>query len=54
MDTDLFKDYDYEQEYYCTPHIKCNHFSKLMYLIIKKTNVDQIKDYITKYPGEIN
>ncbi len=54
METDLFKDYNYEKKYYCSRVCECNHFSKLMYLIINKTNINIIKDYITKNPDEIN
>ncbi len=56
MENDLFNGYDYEKEYYWnnSPHLKCNHFSKLLFLVNNNTNVDRIKDYIEKNPDEIN
>jgi hypothetical protein len=56
MDNNLFANYDYEQEYACSRRIKCNHFTKLMYLIINSDVVgyDNIITYILKNKEEIN
>ncbi len=54
MVRDLFNGYDYEKNYSYYSSSPCNHFSKLMYLVITKTSYDQIKKYIQINSEEIN
>ena len=54
----IFDGYDYEKEYECSPFEKCNHFSKLMFLIINVNNIPNgnsiIKNYILSNRDEID
>ena len=54
----IFDDYDYEKEYDCDQYIKCNHFSKIMFLIIKINSIPNgytlLKDYVISNKNEIN
>ena len=54
----IFDDYDYEKEYDCSRITKCNHFSKLMFLIINVNNIPNghtiLKNYISTNQDEIN
>src|SRR3954454_17610880 len=56
MNNNLFAEYDYKKIYNCRKYTKCNHFSKLMYLIINSNiiNYDDMVDYINKNKEEIN
>lgn len=55
---DIFKDYNYEKEYYCSEYTKAKYFSKLMYLIINVNNIPDgkniLREYIIKNRDEIN
>ena len=54
----IFDDYDYEKKYEYAPDLKCNHFSKLMFLIINVNNISNghtiLKDYVICNRDEIN
>ena len=54
----IFDGYDYDKEYDCWLCIKCNHFSKLMFLIINVNNIPNghyvLKNYVLSNQNEIN
>ena len=55
---DIFNDYDYEKVYQCTDSVFCNHFTRLMFLIINVNNIPNgytvLYTYILSNQDEIN
>ena len=51
-------DYNYENEYECSPHLKCNHFSKLMFLINHVNSIPNghtiLRNYVSTNKNEVN
>lgn len=50
----IFKGYDINTEYPCSPMTLSKNFTKLMYLIINLVDIEIIINYILQHPNEIN
>ena len=58
----MFKSYDYEKEYPCSPITSSKHFTKCMYLLIKLDKIEKLinrprleifEEYVDSNPREI-
>ena len=54
----IFDGYDYEKEYDCSKNKKCNHFSKIMFLIIHVNSIPNghaiLRNYVSTNKNEVN